>query len=324
MSLNQLQQDSLCYVNPGLEIPPAIQKAVLPNPTLSVLQFIAFPLPIITLGEAVNPVDTFFSHREPSLMNLSIIATVPLPPITTVMALLEASKGLRDLTFWSVSCPHTGASLESTLPLWVITFWAEVLSLHETQQPWIWAEDALSKWMKWWGKDSGLVERAYNSLSALPWSGKIEGFDDEEPINTLARYATHQWLTNVHEHQMLNILQHELKFDHAANGVEVGNLWMMGFIQLVYKEWDLGTYNQSTYFKPAHHFGQALASRDRKQLKLLKNLELLHRVTFDINFETNSILYRVLHLIQRSNVEPKCGNNTSLVSPRVSVSPKSL
>ena len=145
--------------------------------------------------------------------------------------------------------------------------------------------------MKQWGKDSGLVERAYNSLSALSWSGKIKGFNDEEHINTLARYATHQWLTNVHEHQMLNFLQCKLKFDHVANGVEVGNLWMMGFIQQAYKEQDLGTYNQSTYFKPAHHLGQALASRDRKQLKLLKNLELLHWVTFDINFETNSILY---------------------------------
>lgn len=93
---------------------------------------------------------------------------------------------------------------------------------------------------------------------------------------------------------MLNILQCELKFDHVANDVEMGNLWMMGFIQQVYKEWDLGTYNQSTYFKPAHHLGQELASRDRKQLKLLKNLELSHWVAFDINFKTNSILYRDL------------------------------
>ena len=124
-----------------------------------------FPLPIIAPGEAVDPVDTFFSHREPSLTNLSIIGTVPLPPITTMTALLEASKGLRDLTFQSVSCSHTGVLLESTLPLLVITFWAEVLSLCETWQPWIWAEDALSKQMKQWGKDSGLVERAYNSLS---------------------------------------------------------------------------------------------------------------------------------------------------------------
>ena len=120
------------------------------------------------------------------------------------------------------------------------------------------------------------MERAYNSLSALSWSGNIKGFDDKEPINILVRYATHQWLTDVHEHQMLNILQCELKFDHVANDVEMGNLWMMGFIQQVYKEWDLGTYNQSTYFKPAYHLGQELASRDRKQLKLLKNLELSH------------------------------------------------
>lgn len=291
MSSTQLEKEGLRYVYPALEIPTAVQKAILPNPALSVLQLVAFPLPLITQGEAVDPVDTFFSHREPTLTDPSIIANIPLPPIATVTAVLEASKDLGGLNFKSVSCPHTGASSESTVPLWIITFWAEVLSIRETRQPWIWAEDALSRRMKKWGKERGLAEKAYNSLSGLSWSGKIKGFDDEEPINTLARYATHQWLTDVHEHQMLNILQRELMLDPGAKGIVVGNLWMMGFIERAYKERDMGTYNDSPYFGPVRHLGQSLASGDRNQLKLMKNLEGSHWVAFDIDVDRRAIRY---------------------------------
>ena len=53
---------------------------------------------------------------------------------------------------------------------------------------------------------------------------------------------------------------------------------------------------------------------DKGQRVILGCESNLHQATCHCYHE------QVLHLIQRSNVEPKCGNNTFLVSPRSRVS----
>jgi hypothetical protein len=54
-----------------------------------------------------------------------------------------------------------------------------------------------------WKKPSPLIDKTYLALSNLPWFGNIQGFNNEEPISDLARYITHEWLTDVHKNQKM-------------------------------------------------------------------------------------------------------------------------
>jgi hypothetical protein len=60
-----------------------------------------------------------------------------------------------------------------------------------------------------------LIDKVYNNLAALPWSGKTKGFSNEEPIYKLTTYATHHWLSNVHENQMLDLFRMEIRLDSS-------------------------------------------------------------------------------------------------------------
>ncbi|KAG2073052.1 hypothetical protein BDR04DRAFT_1152684 [Suillus decipiens] len=49
-----------------------------------------------------------------------------------------------------------------------------------------------------------LITKIYNALTCIFWSRKLSGFAIAEPVVELALYATDEWLSDVHENQMLN------------------------------------------------------------------------------------------------------------------------
>jgi hypothetical protein len=51
-----------------------------------------------------------------------------------------------------------------------------------------------------------VVERASGALQSIVWSGDIRGFSNAEPIASLSLYATKEWLTDVQESHMLDLL----------------------------------------------------------------------------------------------------------------------
>lgn len=52
-----------------------------------------------------------------------------------------------------------------------------------------------------------LIARVMDALAILPQTGNIKGFESGGPIYELARYTTNDWLTDVHESQMLDLLR---------------------------------------------------------------------------------------------------------------------
>jgi hypothetical protein len=87
-----------------------------------------------------------------------------------------------------------------------------------------------------------LIDETYLALSTIWWSGDIQGFYNDEPINNLAQYATHQWFSNIHENQMLDILQWELLLDPAEQSIEVQSLIFMTWIKWAYKQCNSAQY----------------------------------------------------------------------------------
>jgi hypothetical protein len=98
------------------------------------------------------------------------------------------------------------------MPLWVIHYWQEVVTLHTSHIiPWRHAEINLQKISQTYKGDNTaktrkLVCQVYNSLDSLMWSRNIEGFSNQDPIVNLHAYATNNWLSDIHENQMLDLL----------------------------------------------------------------------------------------------------------------------
>ena len=262
-----------------------------PNPTLSVTQFLQFPLPIISQSSAIHLPSEFFSHHAPTTDDVSLISKIPVPSVPTVKELQQACKSAASSGNTSVICPHAPLASGKRVPLWIITYWTEIINLREMREPWVRAEAALRKRKKGSKHSCSLIDETYTVLSTLQWSGNIHGFDNNEPINHLAKYATHQWLTDVHENQMLDILRRELLLDQSSSCIEVESLEFIHYIESAYQQWHLEQYGVSRCFAHARRLGVELSSGACESVLLLKNLENEHWVALDVNFKENCIQY---------------------------------
>jgi hypothetical protein len=288
----------LRFIHPSFEIPPSIQTQILPNPTCSVLEFLDFPLPIISAASTTHAALAFFSTEKPTTDDVKIIQGIPVPLPTTVAELSHECKSAVHSGNQSVCCVHiSGLATRKRLPLWVIPYWAEVINLRSSsREHWVRAEAALRKRNQVWRDPAEfntsltVIEEAYNILSALPWSGEIHGFDNTEPIHSLASYATHQWMSDVHENQMLDILRRSLML-RGESGFEIENLAFIPVLEQAYKHRESGEYEEIRYFRRVRGVGQALSCGARKALGLLANIGNKHWVAVMLDFDGDQILY---------------------------------
>lgn len=83
---------TLRYIHPLLEIPPQIQRQVFPDASLSVLDFLKFPLPIISGAALQHTTLQFFSNHAPTTVDVIAIQNIPILLLKTVTDLVIASK----------------------------------------------------------------------------------------------------------------------------------------------------------------------------------------------------------------------------------------
>ncbi|KDQ50956.1 hypothetical protein JAAARDRAFT_199506 [Jaapia argillacea MUCL 33604] len=199
-------------MNPSIKIPTDMVDNILPDPALSIPDFLWFELPIITMTKGSYKLNDFLSPLPPTTVDPTIIRKIPTPPIATVKALAAAclaggGEGM------SILCPHVASSSARHLPMWVVTYWSEDVNLRtKFCAPWVRAEKKLNAKQQVWSKKQpeetySLVNEVLDALGTLSWSGTIHGFGDEEPMFKLATYATQDWLSTVHENQMLDLLR---------------------------------------------------------------------------------------------------------------------
>ncbi|KAG0701715.1 hypothetical protein DFH29DRAFT_1000024 [Suillus ampliporus] len=101
---------------------------------------------------------------------------------------------------------------------------------------------------------------------SISWFGNVKGFENSEPIWNLARYATDQWLSNVHENQMIDLLRCDLRFHQDGRLIEVEHTYFFKSIRQAYESRDTGEYEMSKYFAWTCKIGMALASGMWKSL----------------------------------------------------------
>ena len=80
------------YIHPLLEIPVEVQATILPDASLSVLDFLQFPLPVISGAAPRHRPSEFFSNHKPTVQDLQAIRNIPVPPAKTVTDIVVAQK----------------------------------------------------------------------------------------------------------------------------------------------------------------------------------------------------------------------------------------
>lgn len=136
-----------------------------------------------------------------------------------------------------------------------------------------------------------LLDEVFLALSTLEWSGCIKGCGEEEPINVLAAYATHQWLTTTHENQLLYLLFRDLAHDPTARRLHIEDLQFWTYIEKFYSHRDSDVYTKSRYFAYAKGVGESLSSGVRETLLTITNVRDNHWVAWDLDFKDSCIRY---------------------------------
>ena len=213
------------------------------------------------------------------------------------MLLQHAVTSLAAVPVHLVRCAHLNDVATSYhLPLWVIAYWLEVSYLHNTiRPPWINAEQVLTQRSRSWRKanpkrSQDLIDQAYTMLGSLPWSGFVLGFETHEKINHLTAYMTQEWLSDVHEMQMLKLLQIAVCRQMATTRIEIEGPYFYGYLKSAFEAGEL-TYKDSASFSRARGLGEALQSGQRTSIGFIMNVNSNHWVATVMDFAEHRILY---------------------------------
>jgi hypothetical protein len=286
------------YVHPSLEIPEDIESQILPDQRISVLDFLKYPFPFTSTFSPNSPsAESLLSKEEPDLLCSDqlndLVRKTPIPPVATVTVLGKFCKGGLQ-GFKSVVCRHAQAARVEHLPLWLITYWTEVVELHvKWKGPWVRAERVLQERRRQLkdGVPGTLVDDIFSALSTMPWRGHIAGFTSLEPVSTLATYVTQDWFSDVHVNQCLDLLRRALMLDPTKSKVEIENLAFIHKLREAHQIHDTELYMQSHTFSHIRALGQAGVTGQRDELGVIFNIRDSHWVSAVIDFRRGRILY---------------------------------
>ncbi|KAJ7610672.1 hypothetical protein DFH06DRAFT_1374413, partial [Mycena polygramma] len=124
------------------------------------------------------------------------------------------------------------------------------------------------------------------------WSGKIQGFSNCEPIESLTLYASREWFTDVQQSHMLDLLRVDVLNSGRALKDEVCEIWMMEYIKCAWRERD--KYNdpkKSHQYPRAKAYGAVLGSGERERLVMMGNLRSIHWIAAVVDAKSSRILY---------------------------------
>ena len=167
---------------------------------------------------------------------------------------------------------------------------------REWRSPWLKADDYL-RHRQQFRRDKNaaashsLIDEVYSNLTSLAWAGDVRGFSEHEPVHKLATYATHNWLSSVHENQMLDLLRTEIRLDRTRPRIVIKSTDFPHALQAAYEQRDTGDYMDNRYFDHIRQTGVELGNGMVDELGYLMNLNGDHWVAIVLDFENSAILY---------------------------------
>lgn len=208
-------------------IPSPYIEDLLPDAKLSIRELICFKFPPLLSSTGKTSAHSFVSSEEPTVSNDSgiqnMLRQIPIPAAETLLELTKFATGGHP-NFHSLVCPHTRAAIGERLPLWVISFWLKAFKTITTSvQPWMHVDEHLAHLEDNWKKANATksldkLTETQKVLATLPWTTQIQSIDIPDPVHELATYASREWLSDVHENQMLELLRLGVEHDKDLNG----------------------------------------------------------------------------------------------------------
>ncbi|KAF8060838.1 hypothetical protein FPV67DRAFT_1452907 [Lyophyllum atratum] len=158
------------YVRDQLRIPAVHSAILLPNPRISVLDFISTSVPPISKSEAHYPIPDghdFFSS-ETGDPDIELLSTTLVPPRSLIIQLLPQAKQKWLDGAESIRIPDE----KTLLPLWSLQFWSDI---HLTNEPARVVWQSAINWLTSLDLSLHPIEvcATLDALSTLSWSGCI-------------------------------------------------------------------------------------------------------------------------------------------------------
>ncbi|KAJ7692226.1 hypothetical protein B0H17DRAFT_934211, partial [Mycena rosella] len=198
-------------------IPDDVAATVLPAPSISINAVLDFSLPRPTsVVKDTSDKALFFSQHAADAVDASMILRLrhlDLPAVTVIRQLFQAKNQAWLDGFTSIRYAHLSGDTVTYFPLWVISFWNDVVDIRsQVRKPWTDARDWVKKQMEQKKKPDVRKHATDVSklLGILPWNERKRGLSDTEPIHTLWRYLGQGWLSSTDENDMLEVLRDKI------------------------------------------------------------------------------------------------------------------
>ena len=174
----------------AFDIPPDIRKAILPPDSLSPHHLIHFQIPNNTLPIVLSNNPQVFSRTVSHIVNATSATVlwsfhVPQPEDLERLKIIATEGGLTGHV--SIEYP-TLHSNPLKIPLWVLTFWEELLRTCNGRDEW----RSAIEWLR--GK---YAYRTLKILKDLPWNARLPMCRGCTTLN-LAGFCSTDWLSSQH------------------------------------------------------------------------------------------------------------------------------
>ncbi|KZP06265.1 hypothetical protein FIBSPDRAFT_764713 [Athelia psychrophila] len=134
-----------------------------------------------------------------------------------------------------------------------------------------------------------LIEEVYGCLQGLGWHGKTKGFSNQDPISSLARFATRQWLSDANEDQMLDLLRTDIRRDSSNPRVSIKGTHFMSKLAEAYGKRDT-SYAEARAFEAVCEAGEGLGDGTYQQLATVTHRDG-HWLAVVVDAENDQVLY---------------------------------
>lgn len=287
--------ENLNYINTSFRIPANALEILLPQPSLTVLELLDHKLPLISSVSRNIAPSQFFSKDDANITEPMVLQRLAIPPGRMLKELAEACKVSAMEGANSVMCAHLSNGPDKRVPLWTIPYWMEVAALRiGPRAAWGEADACLqvrqqSRKGKGTAKTHSLVDEVYGCLAGLQWHGTTRGFSNCDPISSLAKFATREWLSDANEDQMLDLLRTDLRRDTTQRRALVKGTQFIAKLHEAYEKRDT-TYKEARHFESVREAGIGLGDGTYEQLGTVMHRES-HWLAVVVDAKSDRILY---------------------------------
>lgn len=236
------------------KLPASILNTLLPSPNISLKALAEFTLPVTVEKPTMRKyIENYFTVDPSTPITPAVLMRLqhlPMPERSTIRELVEVGHQAWLNGARSVQYAHLSEDSKTTtrFPLWTITFWNQVLDTREVSQKWVKCVDWVMVQLRQKKSEERqlLAEQAMIHISALPWAvKKPKGLSDNEPIHTLWRYLSTNWLSGSNQNDLLELLRHQLAgWPDIAKTYRVGGTRVTDKLLEVYRKRDIIQYTK--------------------------------------------------------------------------------